>query len=481
MKRQAVNPYLPGWEYIPDGEPHLFDGRVYVYGSHDEARGKNYCTGDYVCWSAPADDLASWTFEGVIYRRCDDPAYPDPDKIFFAAPDVARGPDGRYYLYYFSTEMEKIGVAVCDTPAGHYRFYGNVRFPDGRTLTRGMGFGQPFDPAVLVEGKDVWLYYGIALQNRKPGLPEEAYEGGFVAGLEPDMLTIRQAPVRTIPGKQRAAGTGYEGHAFLEASSIRHYGDLYYLVYSSEQGHELCYATSAFPDRDFVFRGTIISNGDVGLEGRTEEDAVYYLGNNHGGLVQVGEQLYIFYHRHTHGAQYSRQGCAEPVERKADGSIPQVEITSCGLNGGPLRARGEYSAHLACCLRSAEGILHYSSHVHWNEAHPYIAQEDEGGVATLQNQYIYNLRDGAMCGFRYFRFDGTEEKIALRLRGNFRGCIRVLTDSPAGTPAAVVTMEEETKRWQWRQAPLQVTPGTHALCFRVEGTGSVDLDAFRVE
>ena len=31
----AVNPYLPSWEYVPDGEPHVYDGRVYVYESHD--------------------------------------------------------------------------------------------------------------------------------------------------------------------------------------------------------------------------------------------------------------------------------------------------------------------------------------------------------------------------------------------------------------------------------------------------------------
>ncbi len=35
MKQQALNPYLPSWEYVPDGEPHLFGDRVYVYGSHD--------------------------------------------------------------------------------------------------------------------------------------------------------------------------------------------------------------------------------------------------------------------------------------------------------------------------------------------------------------------------------------------------------------------------------------------------------------
>ena len=35
MKKQAFNPYLPSWEYIPDGEPYVFGDRVYIYGSHD--------------------------------------------------------------------------------------------------------------------------------------------------------------------------------------------------------------------------------------------------------------------------------------------------------------------------------------------------------------------------------------------------------------------------------------------------------------
>ena len=30
--KQAVNPYLPSWEYVPDAEPHIVDGRVYIYG-----------------------------------------------------------------------------------------------------------------------------------------------------------------------------------------------------------------------------------------------------------------------------------------------------------------------------------------------------------------------------------------------------------------------------------------------------------------
>ena len=136
---QTRNPYLPGWEYIPDGEPKLFGDRVYVYGSHDEAEGERYCTGDYVCWSAPADDLTNWTFEGVIFKKSDDPNY--ETEVDLLAPDAICGPDGRYYLYYFTSKMDKLGVAVCATPAGHYEYYGDVLFSERKILTSESGYG----------------------------------------------------------------------------------------------------------------------------------------------------------------------------------------------------------------------------------------------------------------------------------------------------------------------------------------------------
>ena len=119
MKKQAFNPYLPSWEYIPDGEPYVFNGRVYVYGSHDFYNGYVFCMGDYVCWSAPVDDLGNWRYEGVIYKKTQDPENPDGTMCLYA-PDVTVGPDGRYYLFYVLDKLPVVSVAVCDTPAGKY-------------------------------------------------------------------------------------------------------------------------------------------------------------------------------------------------------------------------------------------------------------------------------------------------------------------------------------------------------------------------
>ena len=99
MKKQVFNPYLPSWEYIPDGEPHVFGDRVYVYGSHDYFNGNVFCLGDYVCYSAPVTDLTDWKYEGVIYEKTTEEMTKDGHMCLYA-PDVTQGPDGRYYLYY---------------------------------------------------------------------------------------------------------------------------------------------------------------------------------------------------------------------------------------------------------------------------------------------------------------------------------------------------------------------------------------------
>ncbi|MBQ1379909.1 MAG: hypothetical protein IIY76_07880 [Erysipelotrichaceae bacterium] len=69
MKKQVFNPYLPSYEYIPDGEPHVFDGRLYVFGSHDRFGAPFFCENDYVLWSAPVSDLSDWKFHGTIYKK----------------------------------------------------------------------------------------------------------------------------------------------------------------------------------------------------------------------------------------------------------------------------------------------------------------------------------------------------------------------------------------------------------------------------
>lgn len=154
--------------------------------------------------------------------------------------------------------------------------------------------------------------------------------GAVTVELEDDMLTVKTPAKHIIPYKTK--GTDFEAHPFFEASSMRKIGEKYYFIYSSKQNHELCYAVSDYPDKNFKFGGTIVSNGDIGFKGRKDEDKLNMTGTTHGSIENINGQWYVFYHRLTHKSDYSRQACAERIIVLPDGSIPQVEITSCGLN-----------------------------------------------------------------------------------------------------------------------------------------------------
>lgn len=88
-----MNPFLPLWEYTPDGEPHIFGDRIYLFGSHDTEGGDRYCSkGDYVGWSAQLDDLSDWRYEGVMYSAEQDP-HTRPGVTVLYAPDVVQVKD----------------------------------------------------------------------------------------------------------------------------------------------------------------------------------------------------------------------------------------------------------------------------------------------------------------------------------------------------------------------------------------------------
>lgn len=483
MQHVATNPYLPGWEYIPDGEPRVFDGRVYVYGSHDAPDGVAYCPGDYVCWSAPIDDLGAWTFEGVVWRKSDDPA--NAGLAGYGAPDVCRGADGKYYLFYFcmaTPDGPVISVAVCDDPAGRYRYLGPVRTPDGKRFTAASGYGLPFDPAVLAcKDGGCWLYYGFGAKKAGGHLPPAATEGSFVVRLSDDMHTMAGAPVRLAPGCLQADGTGFEGHAFFEASSIRELDGRYYFVYSSEVGHELCWATMSAPDGPVTYGGVLVSNGDVGLPGHeTEDKAVMDLGNNHGGMARIAGRDYIFYHRHTHGAQHARQGCAESLHIAADGSIEQVEITSCGLNRAALPCGRVYPASICCHLVGPHGAVHYRGDLELAPNHPVITQEVDAGCVTSARTYVANFCDGATVGYKYLAFEGTERILRCEVRGDFEGELEVHIDAVDGPVIGAVACAPDAG-WHEATAGIEGLTGSHAVYFAAKGKGTLDFSAFCFE
>lgn len=481
MKKSICNPYLPIDVYIPDGEPHVFGDRIYIFGSHDKEGGEKFCMLDYEVFSAPCDDLSDWRSHGVIYRAEQDPDYSEKYRYMYA-PDVVCGNDGRYYLYYaMSGEgvfTGPIKVAVCDAPAGKYEYLGAVKNKDGSVFDRNI----TFDPAVINDDGTIRLYYGWALAPGRRKLNKKAQDklleveewlfgktkeqilsepqglmGAFTVTLADDMLTVTGEPLKILPGQLESADTKFEKHAFFEASSVRKIGGKYYFIYSSENQHELCYATSKYPDRDFEYGGVIISNGDIGYRGREEKDRLAATGNNHGSIEKINDQWYVFYHRQTHKTSFSRQGCAEKIYFDTKGRIAQVEMTSCGLNGESLIADGTYSATVCCNLT--------------NGNMPHIEPDKNYDIPHITNdgdeRFITGISDGTLIGFKYIYFTGMVS-LKLKIRGD-AGEVKITVGNQIST---VGFGSSES----WRDIKVIIAEsGEYPLYISYYGEGKIDF------
>lgn len=531
-KNQIYNPFLPLYEYIPDGEPHVFGDRVYHYGSHDKEGGDTFCMLDYVCYSAPVEDLTDWRYEGVIYQAKQDPRYPAPQYMY--APDVVQGNDGRFYLYYCmggdygqGGYQGPVSVAVCDTPAGQYEYLGVVKNPDGSPMLKYICF----DPAVLNDDGTIRLYYGTQYdyEERDDFLTNDFYlqdeiemfgrsreeifsypdsiMGPVMAVLSDDMLTVKEEAKHIIP--YRVKGTSFEAHPFFEGSSMRKVGKKYYFIYSSWQNHELCYATSDQPDRDFVFGGTIVSNGDIGYRGRDAQHKLNMTGTTHGSIIEINGQWYVFYHRLTHKSDYSRQACAEKIRILEDGSIPQAEMTSCGLNDGPLSAEGTYPAVIACNLTN--GHMPHGSNSVFQISFPNVTHKG-------QERFIAEIEDHTLIGYKYFECRSVKqfgityrmetEKNRVIFDGRYRTDVRsqddenfantyaekdTLTDivkprqSTENTPQfgicidtaeneiGTLLLDEKAEDWKKVTVQIEIPDGVHALYLVYKGQAKVQL------
>lgn len=460
------NPYLPGKEHVPDGEPHIFGDRLYVFGSHDEIGTDQYCTGSYVGWSAPLTDLADWRYEGEIYAKGEDPLDPDGTKNYYA-PDVVQGNDGRYYLYYSICDSNVLSVAFADRPEGPYHFYGHVKDWEGHVLGSSAGDAYQFDPALLNDNGRIYLYSG-------QGMPVAQVHGRKVMGamvceLEEDMLTVK-GEQHTITSNEF---NRFDENPFFEASSIRKIRERYYFIYSPlPNTHNLCYAVSDYPDREFVYQGVLVSNADIFQDDPNRQIPLNYWGNNHGSILEMENNYYIFYHRNTNRCSFARQGCLERLEILDDGRFLQSEITSLGFAKGPKKARGCHAAYTACLLQKKDmpEFLPFTFY-EYTDADPYFGEDE------TQIPYVANLTEGAMTGFRYFACDGTERMVTLTARCHGAGKMVVICN---GESTGMIDLSEAAV-WQQFQALCSFPKGKIELRLIYHGNGTADLLYLEIE
>lgn len=410
-----ANPFLPLWEYIPDGEPKVFGDRVYIYGSHDRASSEYFCDYKLKVWSAPINDLENWVCHGVSFRTRDcDGGTADTDwtdRELYAPDVVERG--GKYYLFAYILGSKGC-VGVSEHPEGPFTLLGKYNYDEADAGDDGI-FN---DAGVLVDDDGrAYIYYG--------------YERSHFGELEADMHTIKKGSYKVDMIPQ-----GTEADDFFEASSPRKIGGKYYLIYSNRLGRELAYALSDRPDGDFERKGAIISNG---------ED--YPGGNNHGSLCCINGQWYIFYQRMTNGTIMSRRACAERVEILPDGTIPKVEMTSLGF-ADSLNPFKITPADIACVLKG--GCM--------------VTEKD------VFTRVITDIRTGSVIGYKYFDFgadySGSDMTFAVRITsGGCRGEIHILADGENGEEIGVCQVDTHDGVYKTKVKNLS---GRHSIFFSVK-------------
>lgn len=404
-----ANPYLPNWEYIPDGEPRVFGDRIYVYGSHDRKDSIDFCDYKLKVWSAPVSDPMKWVCHGDIFRSRDGHDSPSDvdwtDELLFAPDVVERG--GKYYLYAYIVNAKGC-VAVADRPEGPFRLLSRYKYD----IPNHYDNGTFIDPGVLVDDDGrVYIYCG--------------YQGSYMCELKDNMY-------EAVPGSYKLdIIPTAEPHRFFEACSPRKINGTYYLIYSPQRGSCLDYATSDSPTGPFTYRGTIIDNG-IDFPG----------GNDHGSVCCVNGQWYIFYHRMTNGTIMSRRGCVERIEILPDGTIPQVEMTSLGFEES-LNPYDFTQADTACVLKGG----------------CYITE------TSVFERPIVNVTDGCVMGWKYFDFGedfaSKTMQIRLKLRGTgSRGRVHVRLDSEDGEELGTVDFAEDSGT---AGARIKAATGRHAV------------------
>lgn len=412
------NPYLPNWEYIPDGEPRVFGDRVYVYGSHDNAGSAYFCDTKLKVWSASIHDLNNWVCHGDIFHTRPDRDHPsdvDWTDNYLYAPDVVEK-DGKYYLYAYIVGAHGC-VAVSDRPEGPFRLLSKYT---GDMTEEGLDNGIFVDPGVLVDDDGrVYVYCG--------------YLKSFMCELKSNMHEV--VPGTVIPD---IVPVSEEEKGFFEACSMRKVGDTYYLIYSPKIGCRLDYMTGPSPTGPFTYRGTIIDN-------RID----YPGGNDHGSICCINGQWYIFYHRMTNNTITSRRGCVEKIQILPDGTIPQVEMTSLGFEDSlnPYRIT---PADIACVLK---GGCYITEH-------------------TVFDRCVTNIKKGSVIGYKYFDFgqDFSSKTMELSLKVRGHGCaglVHIHIDGEDGPRIATCPIGAADGVYT---CTTQAVTGRHSLYFIADHT-----------
>ncbi len=297
LNEQAISKPLVTHIYTADPSAHVFDGKIYIYPSHDinagdafDDLGSHFAMEDYHVISMDTPESNAVDNGPALHVK----DVPWAGKQMWA-PDAAEK-DGTYYLFFPAKDhagIFRIGVATSQFPAGPF-----VSEPEAIKNSFSI------DPAVFKnDDGNYYMYFGGIwggqLQRWRTGhFNGEQPESPFaflpgddepalcpkIARLSENLLEFAEAPkdVLIVDEDGKPLLSGDKDRRFFEASWVHKYNNKYYFSYSTGDTHYICYAISDNPYGPFTYAGRIL------------EPVVGW--TSHHSICSFGGKWYLFYH-----------------------------------------------------------------------------------------------------------------------------------------------------------------------------------------
>lgn len=314
--------YLVPNLFTADPSAHVFNGKIYIYPSHDvesgipeNDNGDHFDMRDYHVFSMNDID-GEVTDHGEVLHVKD---IPWAGRQLWA-PDAAFK-NGKFYLYFplkDKNDIFRIGVAVSDKPEGPF-------IPQSDPIKGSFSI----DPAVLNDnGEDFYMYFGglwggqlQRYRNNKaiehPCEPTDSEPAlcARVVKLSPDMLEFAEEPrdVLILDENGEPIKAGDHDRRYFEGPWIHKYNGKYYFSYSTGNTHYLCYAIGDNPYGPFTYQGVILTP----VVGWT----------THHSICEFRGKWYLFHHdsRPSGGKTWLRSIKVVELEYNDDGTIKTID------------------------------------------------------------------------------------------------------------------------------------------------------------
>lgn len=277
--------------YTADPSAHVFQGRLYLYPSHDrdagipeDDTGAHFGMRDYHVFSL--DQVGGEVTDHGVALDIDQVPWADQQMW---APDATEK-DGLYYFFFPAKDPHgifRIGVASSQDPTGPFQARPQP-IPGSFSI----------DPAIFKDKEDAYyLYFGGIWGGQLQRWRGEEYDpqgeepaddqpalGPRVAKMDENLSNFAEDPreIQILSPEGSPILAGDHDRRFFEAAWMHTYQGKYYLSYSTGDTHYLVYAIGNNPYGPFTYAGRILEP----VWGWT----------THHSIVEFQGKWWLFYH-----------------------------------------------------------------------------------------------------------------------------------------------------------------------------------------